>query len=277
MNSSTVFKKTLPLIVILLIIIIAAVTCTALKRTKANPVFENSDEVYLSTKEGDYTYTITKGQMYEELKNNVGLSSLIIRVNKDILKKEGYFDKVKDEDIEKKIEEATFEDGKDGLTGEEIAEAEKKFSDTMFSSYGLKDENEIKEYYRLVLAKEAYAKDKLEEEIKEKDDKATSDDEKYFPNSKYTSYYNDQQEFWAIIVPYTTETQAKNALAQLGILVHTKDSKVSDDFNCWKWIAKDEEGKYLVDSDGKYKEGKTLTAEEVVKAMIDSIQYMLTN
>lgn len=125
MNSSTVFKKTLPLIVILLIIIIAAVTCTALKRTKANPVFENSDEVYLSTKEGDYTYTITKGQMYEELKNNVGLSSLIIRVNKDILKKEGYFDKVKDEDIEKKIEEATFEDGKDGLTGEEIAEAEK--------------------------------------------------------------------------------------------------------------------------------------------------------
>lgn len=271
MNSSTVFKKTLPLIVILLIIIIAAVTCTALKRTKANPVFENSDEVYLSTKEGDYTYTITKGQMYEELKNNVGLSSLIIRVNKDILKKEGYFDKVKDEDIEKKIEEATFEDGKDGLTGEEIAEAEKKFSDTMFSSYGLKDENEIKEYYRLVLAKEAYAKDKLEEEIKEKDDKATSDDEKYFPNSKYTSYYNDnyQQEFWAIIVPYTTETQAKNALAQLGILVHTKDSKVSDDFNCWKWIAKDEEGKYLVDSDGKYKEGKTLTAEEVVKAMID--------
>ncbi len=87
MNSSTVFKKTLPLIVILLIIIIAAVTCTALKRTKTNPVFENSDEVYLSTKEGDYTYTITKGQMYEELKNNVGLSSLIIRVNKDILKR----------------------------------------------------------------------------------------------------------------------------------------------------------------------------------------------
>lgn len=271
MNSSTVFKKTLPLIVILLIIIGAAVTCTALKKTKANPVFENRDEVYLSTKEGDNTYTITKGQMYDELKNSVGLSSLIIKVNKDILKKEGYLDKVTDDEIAKKIEEATFEDGKEDLTSEEIAEAEKKFSDNMFSSYGLKDENEIKEYYRLVLAKEAFAKAKLEEEIKEKDDKAKENDEKYFPDSKYTSYYNEhyQQEFWAIVVPYTTETQAKNALAQLGIVVHYKDSKVSDDFSSWKWIAKDEKGDYKVDSDGKYVEGEVLTAKEVVKAMID--------
>lgn len=271
MNSSTVFKKTLPLIVILLVIIGVAVTCTALRTTKDNPDISNRDEVYLSTNEGNFKYEITKGQMFDELKTNVGLSSIIIKVNKDILTKEGYYDEVKDEDILKEIEEAIFEDGKEGLTAEEIKEAEEKFSDTMFSSYGLKNENEIKDYYRLVLAKEAYAKAQLEKEIAEKDEKAEENDDRYYPDSKYTTYYNSnyQQEFWAIIVPYTTEAQAKNALAQLGIVVHEKDSNITDDYACWKWIAKDEEGNYKIGEDNKYVEGETLEAHEVVKAMID--------
>ena len=257
MNSSTVFKKTLPLIVILLVIIGVAVTCTALNKEKENPFITNGDDAYLSTTEGNFEYDITKADMFKELKANVGLSTLINTVNKQILKNLGYFDKVTEEAIAEEIEKATFEDGKEGLTAEEIAEKEEEFEETMFSSYGLKTLDEIKDHYRLTLAKKAYASDKLEEEIKAKDEEADEDSEKYFKESDYTTYYNAnyQQEFWAIIVPFSTEAQAKNALAQLGIQLHRKDSKVEGDFDRWVKVVNEEE--------------VTLTPQEVVKAMID--------
>ena len=195
--------------------------------------------------------------MYNELKANVGLATIISDVNIRLLTEAGFYDEVKDEDIAKEIETATFEDGKEGLTEEEIAEKEKEFEETMFTSYGLKNKQEIEDHYRLILAKKAYALSKLEEEIKEKDEAAEDQSEKYFPDSKYTTYYNEnyQQEFWAIIVPFTTEAQANNALAQLGIKVHKKDSSVQDDFDRW---VKEVEGEEV-----------TLTPQEVVKAMID--------
>ena len=257
MNSSTVFKKTLPLIVILLVIIGVAVTCTALNKEKENPFINNGDDAYLSTTEGNFEYDITKADMFKELKANVGLSTLINTVNKQILTNLGYFDKVTEEAIAEEIEKATFEDGKEGLTAEEIAEKEEEFEETMFSSYGLKTLDEIKDHYRLTLAKKAYASDKLEEEIKAKDEEADEDSEKYFKESDYTTYYNAnyQQEFWAIIVPFSTEAQAKNALAQLGIQLHRKDSKVEGDFDRWVKAVNEEE--------------VTLTPQEVVKAMID--------
>lgn len=257
MNSSTVLKKTLPLIVILLIIIGVAVTCTALNTEKDNPVISNAEEVYLTANEGDLKYEITKGKMFDELKANVGLATIITDVNIRLLTEAGFYNEVKAEDIAKEIETATFEDGKEGLTEEEIAEKEKEFEETMFTSYGLKNKEEIEDHYRLILAKKAYALSKLEEAIKEKDEAAKDQSEKYFPDSKYTTYYNAnyQQEFWAIIVPFTTEAQANNALAQLGIKVHKKDSSVQDDFDRWVKVVEGEE--------------VTLTPQEVVKAMID--------
>ncbi len=138
MNSSTVIKKTLPLIIILLIIIGVAVTCTVLSKEKDNPVIGNPDGVYLTAKEGEYTYKLTNSRLYDELKENVGISSLVTMINKDLLKdtKKGgisYWDKVTKEAIDDEVEKATFPDGKDELTAEEITEAEEKFLDTMFS------------------------------------------------------------------------------------------------------------------------------------------------
>ncbi len=255
MNSQNVIKKTLPLIIILVLIIGFAVTCTVLKKDKSNPVISNSEEVYLSAKEGEFTYSISKGKMYDELKSNVGLSTLITLVNKDLLTKEGYYAKVTDEEIDKAIEEATFTDGKEDLTEEEIAEKEADYVESMFSNYGLRNEEEIREYHRLILAKKAYAQSRLDKEISDKNASATTNSEKYFTDTDYADYYNSnyQEEFWAIIVPFTTETQAKNALAQLGISLHQTNAEVADDFNYWYWTDTE----------------VTLTPQEVVKAIID--------
>ena len=255
MNTQNVIKKILPLLIIILVIIGVAVTCTALKKDKSNPAISNSEEIYLSATEDGFSYSISRGEMYEELKDKVGLATLINLVNIDLLKKVGSFDKVTDEKINSEIEETVFPDGQEDLTEEEIEEKWEEFYDTMFDNYGLRNEEEIKDYYRLVLAKEAYASSQLDKEIAEKDAKATSGSEKYFTDTDYANYYNEkyQKEFWAIVVPFTTEAQAKNALAQLGISLHQTNAEVVDDFNWWYWTATEEK----------------LTPPEVVQAMID--------
>ena len=255
MNSQNVIKKTLPLIIIILIIIGVAVTCTAVKRDKSNPVISKAEEIYMSATEGDYKYSITRGKAYEELKANVGLSTLINLLNVDLLTKEGSYGKVTDEEINAEIEKAAYPDGKEGLTDDEIAEALEEYYHEMLDHYGLRTEQEVKDYHRLVLAKKAYAKSQLDKEISEKDAKAESESEKYFTDTDYANYYNEnyQKEFWAIVVPFTTEAQAKNALNQLGISLHSSSSDVADDFNYWYWTETEE----------------VLTPAEVVQAMID--------
>ncbi len=261
-NSSNVLKKTLPLLIILLLIIGIAITCTSIKRTKDNPVFSDKDAVYLTASEDNNTYTVNKGEVYDDLKESVGLSTLINEVNKVLLKE--YYNKVTDEDVQEEFDKGMFPDGKDDLTEEEIKEAEEEFYDTMFSSLGLNTEEEIKDYYRLNLAKKAYAREQLAKEIEEQDEKAEEDSDKFFKESDYSTYYNAnyQQEFWAIIVPFTTEAQAKNALAQLGISIHKRQSGVEGDFDHWVWKAEKVEGEEPA-------EEVALTAKEVVKAMID--------
>ena len=255
MNSQNIIKKTLPLVIILLVIIGFAVTCTVLKKDKTSPTISNGDEVYLSATEDNFTYKITKEKMYDELKANVGLSTLINLVNKDLLTKEGYYASVTDEEIEKAYEEAAFTDGKDDLTEEEINEKLEDYRKSMFNNYGLRNDDEIKEYHRLILAKKAYAEAKLDKEIADKNAAATSNSEKYFTDTDYSNYYNSnyQEEFWAVIVPYTTEAQAKNALAQLGISVHQTNAEVVDDFNYWYWTETEVQ----------------LTPQEVVQAILD--------
>ena len=255
MNSQNVIKKTLPLIIILVLIIGFAVTCTVLKKDKVSPSISDGDSVYLSTREDSFTYTINKGKMYDELKQNVGLSTLITLVNKDLLTKEGFYDKVTNEEIDEALEKDIFADGKDDLTDEEILEKQEEYKDKMYSNYGLRDDDEIREYHRLILAKKLYASSKLDKEISDKNAAATTNSEKYFTDTDYSDYYNKnyQEEFWAVIVPYTTEAQAKNALAQLGISIHQTNAEIADDFNYWYWTATEAQ----------------LTPQEVVKAILD--------
>ena len=70
---------------------------TSIKRTKDNPVFSDKDAVYLTASEDNNTYTVNKGEVYDDLKESVGLSTLINEVNKVLLKE--YYNKVTDEDL----------------------------------------------------------------------------------------------------------------------------------------------------------------------------------
>lgn len=274
MSLSSVLKKVLPLLLVLVIIIVFAVTCTAIKgKEKEMPVPTGYDtENYVEVKEGNFTYVVKKNTMYDLLKGNFGLSTIITKFDKAILQAEklgekSYFDSITEEEIIEAYEEAVFPDGKEELTQEEIDEATTDYFDTMFTSFGYKTIEEIYEYHQLVLAKKLYAKTKLAEEIKEQDEKAAKDaadstikdedkEKPYFDEDEVKEYYtaNYVDGYWAIILPFNSQTSLENALAQLGIHFHAKDSSTIN-YNCW---AKEENG-----------ETKALTVSEVVKAFIE--------
>jgi len=279
MSGSGVLKKALPVILGLVIIIaIGAIVTCAKAKEKTTPSVTDAEKIYLSIEEDGFKYEITRGEMYEELKSSVGVSSLINVVNKMILKVEknsegkSFFEAVSDEDIIKEIDEAVYgEDGKEELTDEEILEKEEDFLDSMFSSYGLRANDiygaEIKEHYQLILAKEAYAKAELNKAIELQNSKAEADsDEKpYFTDDKINDYYSDNyyKSYWGIIVPFVTKAEAENALQQLGVIIDT-------DLDVWCHIKYEEEK----DENDKLtgvkvpEAGEALTPGEVVDTFI---------
>lgn len=234
MNGSSILKKTLPIICTVILIVVIAVTASAIKKNSAKaPALESQDEVYLEVKEGNFTYTVTKGEVYEELKGQIGLSTLITMINKDVLAKEkdangkSYWDLAKekvDEDGNLEILNLMDKDcyGEDvdvtTLTAEEKAEKEHDYYITMYTGYGytvdetnLHGSQDLLDHYTLVLAKELYAKDALAKEIAE--------DEDYFDDDDIEDYYDDHynKSYYAIIVPFKDSGLATIALQQVGI------------------------------------------------------------
>ena len=88
-----ILKKTLPILAAIVLIIAIAVTASAIKKNNAKtPNISSNDEIYLEVKEElggkNFTYSVTKGKIYSELKGQIGLSSLITMINKEVLAKE---------------------------------------------------------------------------------------------------------------------------------------------------------------------------------------------
>ena len=130
MNGSTMAKKVLPvLLAVIILIVIGAVGSSVLGKEKLNPSVTDSDKIYISIEEDGKTYSVTKGEMYEELKNSIGLSSMVTLVNKTILKQEkngdgvSYYEAVSEDDIKAEIDEAIY--GEDAVI-EDLTEDEKK-------------------------------------------------------------------------------------------------------------------------------------------------------
>ncbi len=279
MSGSGLLKKALPVVLGLILIIIIGVVVTNVNAgKKITPSVSDSDKIYLSIEEDGKTYSLTRGEMYEELKSSVGSSSLINVVNKMILKVEknsegvSFYDAVKDEDIVKEIDEAIYgEDGKDELTQEEIDEKVEDFLDSMFTSYGLKADDiygaEIKEHYQLVLAKEEYAKAQLDKAISEADEKAANDSDydPYFDEDEIDDYYSDNyyKEYWGIIVPFVTKDEAYNALQQLGVVIDK-----SNDVWCHAKVEEEKDSDENGTGVFKVEKGEPLTPAEVVDTFI---------
>lgn len=251
--------KVLPLFLTIIAIIVIAVSCTAASKNKKGPNITNGNETYLSVTEGAKTYSFDKQTVYDLLKNSYVISTLFSLVDEDLLQKEkvgnvSYLEMVTNEDIKDAIEKATFPNGKDDLTAEEITELEEEFEKKMFSS-GYRTEETINKFHKLEVARKKYASDMLDKAIIEKDAEAKDDTEKYFPASKIQSKYDSlhKDSYFAIVVNYKTVKEVENALEQLGIKLIVKDATDSASYPKWTWSADDTE----------------LTANETIQAMID--------
>ena len=246
MNSKTIVRRTMPLIIALAIIILVAISCTVFKKTKKVPAIEKPEEAFLTI--GDIK--IANKQVYNELKFNRGITTLIDMIDRDLLtankNSEGvsYLDAVTDKAIEDEIEKAMFKNGRSG--NEEFDEKTiTAWKRSQYLEQGLKNDEEINAAYRLLIAKRLYTRDQI------------AKDEKSVKDSDISSYYqnNYKDDYWTIVIKYNTLSEANTALAQLGIIA--KDVKISTNPDTFvkKWVWADDETE--------------LTHEEIKKAHID--------
>jgi len=266
MNGSSIFKKVFPVLLSVVLIIVIAVVVNAVSAgSQVYPSLDNSEGTYVEVKDNvggkSYTFKLTRQEMYNELKNGIGLSMIVTKSNIAILDtaeyKDGksFYDSVSDEDIAKEIQEATYGADVDPeeLTADEKKDLEDTFKKSMLTGYGYKTDADINAHYRLVLAKELYAMSKLQEAVKDEDN------DLYIDEDAIDEYYEDNysKSYYGLVVPFKSSAQAELTLQQLGVGV--KDSK-------WHHITLKEinagSGAYEVEY------GEMLTPQEIVKTIV---------
>ena len=253
MNSKSILRRTLPLIVALAVIIIVAVSCTLLSGDKKNPNISNPDGVFLQA--GDVK--VNNEQIYSDLKPQLGTETLFELVDEYLLTKlknsdgASYFSSVTLEEIDEAIENAIFPNGRTKVAEDDDKTIEKWY-DSIFISRGFHSQEQIRNYYRLVLARKAYANDTIRKEYQESVADADVDDT--ITESEITSYYssNYKNDYWTVVVPFNSLVTATNALNQIDIEIKT--IKV-DDKDVRTWVKAGTEIQ--------------LTEEEVKQAFID--------
>lgn len=199
MNKKTIFNRMLPLIIALAVIIVVAVGVTIFSTDKANPSVSDPEQSYLNVNLGksEFGYEqkvdVSKEEVYNSLKVNGGLSSIVNKLDKEALANtknpdgKSYYE-VANEDVEavnKAVEEAIFINGyneEDYETDEDLATAGdsvKNYKKTMKLNYGIEISDSavdykdgkltidatksqaLYDYYVLTLAKKAYTRDVL--------------------------------------------------------------------------------------------------------------------
>lgn len=229
-------------VIILLAALFTLVGCKKELQTKVNPNVTGAEDVYAQMVEGNVTYKVSKGKVYSELKSLTGVTTLVNLVSEDLLK--DYIAKVTDEQVDEKFELAVYGEDFDYSDLEAKEEKQNQYLKSIFETYGINTDDldvakvKMTSVYKLEIAKKAYAAEKLEEEIKAHNEayakyengEVEEDDENavknpYFLDEEFVSYYenNNENEFWAIVIPFASYREFEIALAQKGIQV--KDSK----------------------------------------------------
>lgn len=263
MNSKTIMRRTMPLIIALAVIIIIAVSCTILTKNKRVPSFNEYDPDGVFLEAGDVI--ITNRQIYEDLKSQMGIGTLVDMLDKQLLKQlknannQNYYDAVSEEEIDEAIEKDKFPDGRTG-DEEKDQKTEENWEKGMFL-YGYTTEELIRENFRLTLARRHYVRDRLEKEYLDSlenddddDDTITGDDIEDYYDDNYTKSY------WTVVVGYYTLEEAEAALSQLNIVVKQKEVN----------------GK-KVDTWFDARTDKELTADDIMKAFIDLYNNRYSN
>ncbi|MFW5888947.1 MAG: immunoglobulin-like domain-containing protein [Bacillota bacterium] len=121
-------------------------------------VYEKVDE------NGDVIYTITKQELYDEMKRNNGINQLLSLVDRELLS--SYLDEITPEEIAEKIlilkYQTSDQDVIDNYDEETIADMEENFRKSMILS-GYHDGQE-EDYAKLLIARENYVVDQLNAE-----------------------------------------------------------------------------------------------------------------
>ncbi len=266
LSPKTILLSTLPVLLVVLVIVTIAVASTVIKSNRKGPMIKDEDGQYVLVSEGDNEYYLTKGEMYSLLKDQYGINTLFEMLDRELLTngEKNYLAQVTDAAIQEELEKEMYKNlDLDKATQEEKDEAEEKYYNQKYTQ-GLKTEAEIKDSYRLALAKKAYAADLLDKEVEEKDAAAKDDTEKYFAKTiietKYNALYKDS--YFVIVLEYATRKDAYGALEQLGykILDPEKDANgalVPNAYYKWVKIPTEEQPE------------EELTREETIKAFID--------
>lgn len=232
--------------------------------TKNNdPIFPNekTDEVYLTVKYKDVTYNISKEDMFVNLRSYVGLAMLVEWADENILtnisKKSlletltnskgfddvsdvAYIDLVKDSEVLEKLESDKYPNGKDNYTEDELKSLEQRFANK-FYNYGYRDEESIKKYYKLEVAKEKLVRDYQEIYYDGGNDFGKGDYQTYWKSN----YFN---EYDMILIPFESEIACNNTFKELNIKIDDSDK------NNVKLV--------------KYDTNEALTPNEIVEAYI---------
>jgi hypothetical protein len=201
--------------ILMFILMLTALVMIAGCKGEKMPEISNPNDIYFSTTEDGYTYSLTNAQIYNELKRQVGSNILLDMVDQDLLKsvKKGntsYWDLISEEELNEELEKEIFPDGKEDLDADEQEEARVQFYDNMFIQYGLNNEAEVRKYFRMNLAKKAYARDLLDSEYDKNDDK------KDFKDQEYENYYKNNYfpNYYGIVLSFETKNQVDFALNQ---------------------------------------------------------------
>ncbi len=228
------------------VLILALVGCD--KADKQNPTLTNGDQELASFTENGVKYAVTNQEVYNALKAQFGSTVLTNMIDTKLLKSvkndnnQNYYDAVTEEEIKEEIDSVMY--GDDELTDEEKAEKKETFLENLFTGSGILTtdpySSEVQEKYRLSLAQEKYAYDLLAKEVKEHNEKyeaykklSKEEQEKlveeepetptslYYADTKVVAKYNKDvySKFEAIVVPFTSNRQARIALAQIGVVV----------------------------------------------------------
>lgn len=236
--------KKLLLVLLTIVTIVIGVGCDNTKPVdKDEPIFPNeaTDTVYATVKTGEVTFNITKEDMYVYMRNEVGLGLLVEWTNEKMLSKYGkkslyefvvgekfdgvddtkYIDLVTEEEIKARLESDKYPNGKDSYTDDEIKTLEQKFTNN-FYNYGYRTEEEIKNYYRIEIAKEKLAKDYQELVRNGYGENITGND---FSTSEYQNYWkkNYYNQYYMILVPFESTYSCINTFKELNITIDDSD------------------------------------------------------
>lgn len=273
MDKKKILNRTLPLIIALVVILVVAVSVTIFSGAKKTPTIDAPDSEYLTADLGDSKFgysqniTVTSQDVYDRLKNgDNGLQFLVDMLDKKLLTEAGYVSKVTEEEIKDAVEEAIF--GKDfEFDSDDFDDNMKKIEDyikKMDITYGIKikkesitidgsaldvklaDEQALKDYYTIVIARKLYTRaemgkdqeesykefiekyeDYLEELHKFNEEEISKAPTAPVDGSTITSanvqsdYEKENADsYWTLFVTYETKEEAEKALLQVGVVIY---------------------------------------------------------